>query len=123
MQRQEFTSVLKVQKMAENEAEKLIIRYLPELVKTISEPSTLACGLFARRILSRAVYDEAIDFKASSKKEKSVSICDAVLKSVHVTPSSLVEFVEVAKEESPPMEDLCQQISKAPAYSKNAKSI
>ena len=104
--------------MAENAAEAIMIRYLPQLTKAISEPSSLACGLFARRIISRAVYNEAIDSKSSNKQERKVSICDAVLQSVHVTPSYLVEFVEVAREESPAMNDLCEQISKDPVYGK-----
>ena len=104
--------------MGENAAEALVRRYLPELVRAISEPSLLACGLFARRIISRSVYNEAIGSKSGSKQDKSVSICDAVLQSVHVTPSYLVEFVEIAREDSPAMDDLCEEISKDPAYGK-----
>ena len=108
--------------MAENAAETLMIRYLPELIKAISEPSALACGLFARRIISRSVYNKAIGYMSGSKQDKSVWICDAVLQSVHVTPAYLVEFVEVAREHSPAMDDLCQEISKAPAFGKNVNS-
>ena len=104
--------------MAENVAETLMIRYLRELVRAISEPSLLACGLFGRRIISRSVYNEAIGSKSGSKQDKSVSICDAVLQSVHVTPSYLVDFLEVAREDSPAMDDLCDQIIKDPAYGK-----
>ena len=104
--------------MAENAAETLMIRYLPELIRAISEPSTLACDLFARRIIPRVVYDEAIDSKSSSKQEKRVSICDAVLRSVHVTPAYLVEFVEAARKDSPAVDDLCEEISKDPVYGK-----
>ena len=108
--------------MAENAAETLMIRYLPELANAISEPSSLACGLFARRIISRAVYNKAIDYTSGSKQDKSTSICDAVLQSVHVTPSSLVDFVDVARRNSPAMDALCQEITRAPAYGKNANS-
>ena len=104
--------------MAENAAEALMIRYLPELIRAISEPSTLACGLFARRIISRGVYNEAISSRSGSKQEKSVSICDAVLQSVHVTPAYLVEFVEAARKDSPAVNDLCEEISKDAAYGK-----
>ena len=95
-----------------------MIRYLPELIRAISEPSTLACDLFARRIISRAVYNEAIDSKSGSKQDKRVSICDAVLRSVHVTPGYLVEFVEAARKDSPAVDDLCEEIIKDPAYGK-----
>ena len=104
--------------MAENAAEALMIRYLSEFIRAISEPSTLACDLFARRIISRAVYNEAIDSKSASKQDKRVSICDAVLRSVHVTPAYLVEFMEVARKDSPAVNDLCEEISKDPAYGK-----
>ena len=109
--------------MAENAAETLMIRYLPELIKAISEPSSLACGLFARRIIPRSVYNEAIAYKSGvSKQDKSVSICDAVLQSVHVTPSHLVEFVEAARQDSPAVDALCEEISKDPAYGRNVNS-
>ena len=109
--------------MAENAAETLMIRYLPELIKAISEPSSLACGLFARRIIPRSVYNDAIGYKQGiSKQDKSVSICDAVLQSVHVTPSHLVEFVEAARQDCPAVDALCQQISEDPAYGKNVNS-
>ena len=104
--------------MAENAAEALMIRYLSELVRAIAAPSLLACDLLARRIIPQAVYNEAIDSKSDSKQDKRVSICDAVLRSVHVTPAYLVEFVEVARKDSPAMDDLCEQISKDPAYGK-----
>ena len=105
------------QAMAENEAETLLIRYLPELIKVISEPSSLACGLFARRIIPRSVYNEAIAYKSgASKQDKSVAICDAVLQSVHVTPSHLVEFVEVARQDSPVVDSVCKEIIKDPVY-------
>ena len=107
-----------MQTMAENAAETLMIRCLPEIIRAISEPSSLACGLFARRIISRSVYNEAIDYKSGSKQDKSVSICDAVLRSVHVTPSHLVEFVEAARQDSPAVDALCEEISKDPAYGK-----
>ena len=109
--------------MTENSAEALMIRYLPELIEAISEPSSLACGLFARRIISRAVYNEAIAYKSGiSKQDKSVSICDAVLQSVHVTPSHLFVFVEAARQNSPAVEALCEEIRKDPAYGKNVNS-
>ena len=105
--------------MAENAAERLMIRYLPELIRAIAEPSSLACDLFSRRIISRSVYNEAIGHKSGiSKQDKSVSICDAVLQSVHVTPAHLVEFVEAARQDSPAVDALCQEISIDPAYGK-----
>ena len=117
-----FRSSPKLQAMAENAAETLMIRYLPEFIKAISEPSSLACGLFARRIISRSVYNEAIGSKSGSKQDKSVSICDAVLQSVHVTPCHLIEFMEVARNYSPAMDNLCLEISRDPAYGKNVNS-
>ena len=109
--------------MAENAAETLLIRFLPELIRAIAEPSSLACDLFARRIIPRSVYNEAIAYKSGiSKQDKSVSICDAVLQSVHVTPLHLVEFVEAARKDSPAVGTLCQEISKNPAYGKNVNS-
>ena len=106
-----------VQTMAENSAETLMIRYLQELIKTISHPSSLACGLFTRRIISRAVYNETIDSKSGiSKQDKSASVCDAVLQSVHVTASHLVEFVEEARKDSPALDALCKEITKDPVY-------
>ena len=104
--------------MAENAAEALMIRYLSELVRAIAAPSLLACDLFSRRIIPHSVYNEAIDSKSDSKQDKRVSICDAVLRSVHVTPAYLVEFVEAARKDSPAMDDLCEQISKDPVYGK-----
>ena len=91
-----------------------MIRYLPELIRSIAEPSSLASDLFARRIIPRSVYNEVKS--GISKQDNSVSICDAVLQSVHVTPSHLVEFVEGAKRDSPAVEALCEEISKDPAY-------
>ena len=103
--------------MEENAAEALMIRYLPELIKAISEPSSLACSLFAHRIISRSVYNEAIAYKSGiSKQDKSVSICDAVLQSIHVTPCHLVEFVEAARQDSPAVDALCEEITKDPVY-------
>ena len=105
--------------MAENAAETLMIRYLPELIKAISEPSSLACELFSRRIIPRSVYNEAIAYRSGiSKQDKSVSICDAVLQSVHVKPSDLVEFVEAARQDSPAMDALCEEVSRDPSYGK-----
>ena len=107
----------KVQTMEENSAETLMIRYLPEFIRAIAEPSSLACELFSRRIIPRSVYNEAIGFKQGiSIQDKSVSICDAVLQSVHVTPSHLVEFVEAARKNSPAVDALCEEIRKDPAY-------
>ena len=107
------------ERMAENAAERLMIRYLPDLIRAITEPSLLACDLFARRIIPRSVYNEAISHKSGiSKQDKSLSICDAVLESVHVTPTDLVEFVEAARQYSPAVDALCQRISKDPAYGK-----
>ena len=103
----------------ENGAEKLLMLYLAGLIKAIKEPSSLACGLFARRIISRSVYNEAISYELGiSKQDKSLSICNAVLQSVHVTPSHLVEFVEAARQDSPAVEALCEEISSDPAYGK-----
>ena len=103
--------------MSVNAAERLMIRYLSELSRSIAEPSSLACDLLGRGIIPRLVYNEAIAYKSGiSKQDKSVSICDAVLQSVHVTPSHLVEFVEAAKKDSPSVDALCQEISKDPAY-------
>ena len=108
-----------VKDMAENAAEGLMIVYLSELIRAIAEPSSLACDLFARRIIPRSVYNEAIGCKSGiSKQDKCVSICDAVLQSIHVTPSHLVEFVAAARQDSPAVNDLCQEISKDPAYGK-----
>ena len=105
--------------MAENAAEALMVRYLPEFPRSIAEPSSLACDLLARRIIPRSVYNDAISFKSGiSKQDKSVFICDAVLQSVHVTPSHLVEFLEVVRRDSPAVEALCEKISKDSAYSK-----
>ena len=101
-----------------NVAEKLMIRYLSEFIRAISVPSTLACDLFARRIISRAVFNDAIDSKSSSKQDKRESICDEVLRSLHGTPAFLVEFMEVAREHSPAVNSLCEEISKDPAYGK-----
>ena len=94
-----------------------MIRYLSELSRSISEPSSLACDLLGRGIIPRSVYNEAIAYKSGvSKQDKSVSICDAVLQSVHVTPSHLVEFVEAARQDSPAVDALCEEISRDPAY-------
>ena len=96
-----------------------MMRYLPEIIRAIAEPASLACNLFARHIISRSVYNEAIAYKSElSKQDKSVSICDAVLQSIHVNPAYLIEFVEVAREDSPALDYLCEQISKDPAYGK-----
>ena len=109
--------------MEENAAESLVIRYLPEFIRAIAEPSSLACHLFSRRIIPRAVYNEAIGFKQGiSKQDKSVSICDAVLQSIHVTPSHLVVFVEAPRKDSPAVDALCEEVSKDPAYGKNVNS-
>ena len=105
--------------MAENVVEMLMIRYLPELIKSISEPSSLACGLFSRRIIPRSVYNQAIAYRSGiSKQDKSESICDAVLQSIHVTPAHVVVFVEEARQDSPAMDALCEEISRDPAYGK-----
>ena len=111
-----------VQTMVENAAESLMIRYFPELIRAIAEPSSLACDLFARRIIPRSVYNEAIAYKSGiSKQDKSVSICDAVLQSVHVTPSHLVQFVEAARQDSPAVHALCDEITKDPIYGESTE--
>ena len=105
--------------MSANAAERLVIRYLSELSRSIAEPSSLACDLLGRGIIPRSIYNEAIAYKSGiSKQDKSVSICDAVLQSVHVTPSHLVEFVEAARKDSPAVDALCEEISRDPAYGK-----
>ena len=102
--------------MEENAAEALMIRYLPRFIRAIAAPSLLACELFSRRIIAHSIYNEAIGSKSDSKQDKSVLICDAVLQSVRATPSHLVEFVEAARKDSPPVEALCEEIAKDPAY-------
>ena len=108
--------------MSETAAEALMRRYLPELIRSVSGPPALACDLFARGVIARQLYKEMIDLKNScSTLDKSVSICDAVLSSVHVTPAHLVEFVEAARRDSPAVAALCEEMSKDPAYGKGKK--
>ena len=105
--------------MAENAAEALMRRYLPELTTLISRPPALACDLFSRGVIGRELYREMIDLKNSrSVQDKSMSICDAVLSSIHMTPAHLVEFVEAAKQDSPAVAAVCEMMCKDPTYGK-----
>ena len=109
--------------MEENAAEALMVRYLPKLVQSISgSPVLLACELLARRVISRQLYNETIDLKSSSSAfDKSVSLCNAVLRSLHQTPAHLVEFAEAARLDSPAAAPLYEEISKDPAYGNSLK--
>ena len=102
----------------------LVRRYLAELRRSISVPSSLAVDLFSYGVVSRAVYNDAISCEAGITKErKTLLICDALLSEVEVNPALLVQFVQVAKDHSPAMQDVCERISEEPFYGEKAESM
>ena len=103
--------------MASNETEDLVIQYLSELRKAIASPVSLAVDLFSSRVIPRKVYNDAISRDGTLTTEEKVhAICDALLKSVAIKPTLLVEFVEVAGDNSPAMSDVCARIKREPLY-------
>ena len=103
--------------MTSKEAEELVIRYLPELHKGIASPVSLAVELLSCGVIPRKVYDDAISYDGSIPTERKIhAICDALLKSVAIKPTLLVEFVEVASDNSPGMSDVCARIKREPLY-------
>ena len=103
--------------MASNETEDLVIRYLSELRKAIASPVSLSVDLFSSGVIPRKVYDDAISYDGSVPTERKIhAICDALLKSVAIKPTLLVEFVEVAGDNSPAMNDVCTRIKREPLY-------
>ena len=103
--------------MASNETEVLVIRYLSELRKAITSPASLSVDLFSFGVIPREVYNDAISRDGSITREQKIhAICDALLQSVAIKPTLLVEFVEVAEDNSPTMSDVCARIKREPVY-------
>ena len=103
--------------MSCKEAEELLIRYLPELHKGIISPVSLAVELLSCGLIPRKVYNDAISYDGTVSTEQKIhAICGAVLKSVAIKPTLLVEFVEVAEDNSPGMSDVCAKIKREPLY-------
>ena len=103
--------------MTSKETEELVIRYLPELHKGIASPVSLSVELLSCGVIPRKVYDDAISHDGSVTTEQKIhAICDALLRSVAIKPTLLVEFVEVAGDNSPAMTDVCARIKREPLY-------
>ena len=103
--------------MASNETEDLVIRYLSELRKAIASPVSLSVDLFSFGVIPRKVYNDAISHDGTFTTEQKIhAICDALLQSVAIKPTLLVEFVEVAGDNSPAMNDVCARIKREPLY-------
>ena len=103
--------------MASNGAEDLVIRYLSELRKAIASPVSLSVDLFSSGVIPRKVYNDAISHDGSvTTEQKTHAICDALLQSVAIKPTLLVEFVEVAGDNSPAMSEVCARIKREPLY-------
>ena len=105
--------------MSSKEAEDLVIRYLPQLHKGIISPVSLSVELLSCGVVPRKVYNDAICYDGSISTERKIhAICDALLKSVAIKPTLLVEFVEAAEDNSPGMSDVCARIKREPLYGK-----
>ena len=103
--------------MTSKETEELVIRYLPELHKGIASPVSLSVELLSCGVIPRKVYNDAISHDGTFMTEQKVhAICDALLQSVAIKPTLLVEFVEVASDNSPAMSDVCARIKREPLY-------
>ena len=103
--------------MASKKTEDLVIRYLPELRKAITSPASLSVDLFGFGVIPREVYNDAISRDGSITREQKIhAICDALLQSVAIKPTLLVEFVDVAGDNSPTMSDVCARIKREPLY-------
>ena len=103
--------------MAGNETEELVIRYLSELRKAIASPASLSVDLFSSGVIPRKVYNDAVSHDGSfTTEQKTHAICDALLQSVAIKPNLLVEFVEVAEDNSPALSDVCARIKREPLY-------
>ena len=103
--------------MANNETEELVIRYLSELHKAIVSPASLSVDLFSFGVIPRKVYDDANSLDGTiTTQQKIHAICDSLLKSVAIKPTLLVQFVEVAGDNSPTMSDVCSRIKLEPLY-------
>ena len=103
--------------MSSKETEDLVIRYLPQLHKGIISPASLSVELLSCGVVPRKVYNDAISRDGTlTTEEKIHAICDALLKSVAIKPTLLVEFVEVAENNSPAMTDVCARIKREPLY-------
>ena len=103
--------------MASKETEELVIRYLPELHKGIASPVSLSVELLSRGVVPLKVYNDAISYDGSVPTERKIhAICGALLQSVAIKPTLLVEFVEAAGDDSPAMSDVCARIKREPLY-------
>ena len=103
--------------MASNETEDLVIRYLSELRKAIASPVSLSVDLFSFGVIPRKVYNDAISLDRTFTTEQKIhAICDALLQSVAIKPTLLVEFLEVAGDNSPAMSDVCARIKRESLY-------
>ena len=103
--------------MSCKETEELVIRYLPELHKGIISPVSLSVELLSCGLIPRKVYNDAISYDGTVSTERKIhAICDALLNSVAIKPTLLVEFVEVAEDNSPGMSDVCARIKREPLY-------
>ena len=104
--------------MSSNETEDIVNRYLSELHKAIASPASLAVDLFTVGVIPRKVYNDAISHDGSITTEQKIhAICDALVQSVVIKPALLVEFVDVAEDNSPAMNDVCARIKREPLYS------
>ena len=75
----------------------VVIRYLPELHKGTASPISLSVELLGCGVIPHKVYNDAISYDGSVPTEWKIhAICDALLKSVAIKPTLLVEFVKVA---------------------------
>ena len=103
--------------MGSNETEELVIRYLYELRRAIASPVSLSVDLFSLGVIPRKVYNDAITHDGSITREQKIhAICNALLQSVAIKPTLLVEFVDVAEENSPALNDVCARIKREPLY-------
>ena len=103
--------------MASKEAVDLVTRHLYELRRAIASPVSLSIDLFSCRVIPRKVFNDAVSHDGTVTTEQKIhAICEALLQSVEIKPTLLVEFVEVAEDNSPAMREVCSRIKQEPLY-------